>query len=397
MAKKNWMAQLQKLDGALVDRQDPFKHVFRSHSPSLNFCFGQGWGLPRSYSIIVYGPPKSGKTVYCYDTIGTMHEEDPEGIAIRFDTEYRDEAQLTVETAPLYGIDLDRYQCIQSNDPKDIYNQIANKVEPMLKDGLPLRIMALDSMNGVQGVRAANGEMDIMKQQIGDVAKTNKEGLKAVLELQREYKFALMMTSHVAIEMDPKEQKRGNHFKMGASVGVQHHAEYFMFFEPIKGKMGASDQFGKLLADEGKQDSLGWKDQTAHKIRCTMKGASMGGGAGRHGQFTFSYKGGIINQHEEVHVLGKNRGVIYHPAKDEKSSPNPQMWGIRNHPLVAIRGEENFVDWLKTDKEAQKFILDELRAQDRDGRAARYDAADFAAHASEQVDEDEVDPQVQAE
>lgn len=394
MAKRNWMAQLQKLDKALVERTDPYQHVFRSHSPSLNFCYGKGWGLPRAYSIIVYGPPKSGKTIYCYDTIGTMHEEDPEGIAIRFDTEHRDEAQLTVETAPLYGIDLDRYQCYQTNHPKDIYNQIANKIEPMLKDGLPLRIMALDSMNGIQGVRSASGEVDIMKQQIGDVAKTNKEGLKAVLELQRQYKFSLLMTSHVAVEMDPKEQKRGNLYKMGASVGVQHHAEYFMYFEPIKGKVGASDQFGNLLADEKKLDSQGWKDQTAHRIRCTMKGASMGGGAGRHGQFTFSYAGGIINQHEEVHVLGKNRGVIYHPAKDEKSNPNPQMWGIRNHPLVAIRGEENFVSWLKTDQEAQKFILDELRAQDRDGRASQYDAADFAANASVP---DDVDEQAQAE
>ena len=78
-----WMQKLAKLDGAVTEKHNPFNSVIRFPSPSVNFIFGGGWGLPRGYSMILYGPPKAGKCVR-FDT----HIVDP-----------RSGKQITIEEA----------------------------------------------------------------------------------------------------------------------------------------------------------------------------------------------------------------------------------------------------------------------------------------------------------
>lgn len=390
-AKKDWMSKLSKLDGAVNERLDPHEHVLRTHSPSLNFIYGNGWGLPLGHSAIFYGPPKSGKTIIGYDMIGTLHSEDPEAWAIRFDTEYRDHGQLTEKTAGLYGIDLSRYKAIETNHPAEIYDQADRAIRTMLQEGLPLKLMIIDSMSGVRGRRSIDskkeGGASVMDQQIGDVAQTNKEGLKIILQLQRKYKFSLLMTAHVAIEMDQAEQKRGNKWKMGASVGVQHHAEYFAFVEPVIGKAGTTEfdgtEQGHRLVAEGLKDMIGWSESLGHKIRVTMKGSSMGR-AGRHGQFTFDYDKGIINQAEECWHLGKARNVIYHPPSKSTGNPDNSVWAIRDYPQPGIKGAKNFIDWFKTDTKAQEHIINELKRQDREGLSIAADKQDEAQMMAEE-------------
>jgi hypothetical protein len=85
----------------------------------------------------------------------------------------------------------------------------------------------------------------VMVQQIGDEAKTLQDGFKRILAVQRKYKIAVVLTSHVRAEMDQAEQMRGNKVRMGASFGVQHYGEYFMFVEPNKSKEGKSGPPGQ--------------------------------------------------------------------------------------------------------------------------------------------------------
>lgn len=384
MAKKDWMSKLSNLPGAINERPDVHATVLQTPSPSLNFIFGNGWGLPLGFSAIFYGPPKAGKTVLGYGFAGQTHRDYEDGWVLRYDTEYRDHGQLSPKMAANYGIDLNRYKAFETNHPKDIYDSIENQVAAMCSDGMNLKLLIIDSMNGVQGRRQITNEGGIMTQQIGDVALTNKEGLKQVLAVQRKYNFSLIMTSHVAIEMDPTEQKRGNKFKMGASIGVQHHCEYFVFVEPNRNADGRQDLLKKALIDDNRRDMLtpdndNRAEKTGHKIIATMKDSTMGP-KGRRGQFTYNYEKGIISQYEEVYLLGKNRGVI--------TKNTAHVYSIPGFEAPGIKGEENFIRWLKEDPKAQEYILRELRRQDITGISAKFEKDD-EAFAAPVVPEDE--------
>lgn len=375
MAGKNWMEKLSKLPGAVVERRNVHATVLQTRSPSLNFIYGNSWGLPKGFSTILYGPPKSGKSVIGYEHVGQLHRDYPQDIAMKFNTEFREEGQLTPEMMLAYGIDEKRYMGFDSNHPEEIYSTIENEVDAWCKEGMPLGLMLIDSMNGVQGRRALADEKGIMTQQIGDVALTNKEGLKRVLAVQRRHRFGLIMSCHVAIEMDHQEQMRGNKFKMGAGIGVQHHAEYFVYVEPVKGLTGITAQVGeaKLVDETVKSDPQGKKGEiTAHRVRVVMKDSSMGP-KGRTGEFTFSDDHGIINTHEEVFLLGKNRNVI--------QSDGAHFYTVTGLMTPKIKGAENFCNYLKDNKEAQEFILKELRKQDITGASKVADAVAAAANA----------------
>jgi hypothetical protein len=389
---KDWMGKLASLDGAVNDLGEADVHstVVQTRSPSLNWLFGNGWGLPLGFSLVIYGPPKSGKSVITYEMAAGIHRDYPDGIVVKFNTEYRERGQLTPQMLAAYGIDKRRYKGIETNHPKEIYDTIATKIDAWCKDGMPIKMIIIDSMNGVQGRRTIENEGGVMVQQIGDVALTNKEGLKEVLAVQRRHHFGLVMTSHVAVEMDPIEQKRGNKFKMGASIGVQHHAEYFMFVDPNRNAPGRLDLLGNSLANEDLKGLDGKGEKQAHKIRCVMKDSSMGP-KGRFGEFTFNYRDGIINTWEEVFLLGNNRGIF--------SKTSNHVWSIPGTPYIDVaKGEANFQKWFRDEPKAQEAVLKALKLQDITGAAAKFDARDEATYASPEVPEtdEEIEARIKA-
>jgi len=369
-SKTNWMAKLATLEGAQTERRDIHSTVIQTPSPYLNFVFGRGWGLPLGYSMILYGPMKAGKSLISYLQAGGVHRDYEDGYVIKFNTEMR-EGQLDDKLAARCGIDMNRYMGLNVNSPDLIYDQIEKQIAAWCQDGMNLKLIIIDSMNAVQGRRGMDSE-SILKTQIGDVALTNKEGLKRILPIQRKYGFSLVLTSHVTPEMDPIEQKRGNKFKMGASIGVQHHAEYFMYVERNPNKEGKTDMLGRELVDASVQDSAKKSEITAQKIRFTMKDSSFGT-RGRNGEFTWDLNRGMINQHEEVFLLGTRRGII--------QRPNNVMYVFDDKQW---KGEGAMLSALKGDPDLQEKVLRELRAQDLAGKMVAYDAEDAQEHAPEE-------------
>ena len=181
------------------------------------------------------------------------------------------------------------------------------------------------------------------------------EGLKRILAVQRKHKFALVLVAQLRAELDATERMRGNTTKMAASWALQHHAEYFMLVEQDRTKAGRSSLDGKEFVDENLSDVLEKNEKTAHKIKCIMKDSSLGP-KGRSGVMTFDYKRGVINQHEEVFLLGVNRGVI------EKPNQVTYSFGERNW-----RGQQAMLDALKNEKELYDDVLREIKRRDLEG------------------------------
>lgn len=354
MATKNFMAKLLKLDGAITSTTNPFDTVIGTFSPSVNFTYGNTWGLPRGYSQVLFGAPKAGKTVMANSLIGGLHRDYPNAYAIKYDTEYRENGQLTPQMAAIYGIDRERYVCYAVNSPDLIFDKIENDIPALCQEGMDLGLIVIDSITGIQGRRAMNAD-SIMTQQIGDLALTLQEGFKRILPVQRKYGFSVILTAQIRAEMDALEQRRGNKVKMAVPFAVQHYSEFWTYIEELRNKDTKTDLNGNAFENKNLKDSDGNVEKTGHKIRVTMKNASMGP-KGRVGVFTLDYKHGIINVHEEVFTLGVNRRVIVRP-NNKVYAFGDRQWN----------GKPAMLEALKSDTDLQKAVLTELRRRDLPG------------------------------
>lgn len=354
---KALLGKLQKTAGVLTERHDVHADVLRSRSVSLNSTFGKGWGLPRGMGIALYGPPKGGKSLLLADFAGALHQSDPDAIVVKIDTEFRDEAQFPEPVLRAWGIDPNRYICRQTNSSAEVFDWIADEKEGlygMIKEGLPIKLVVIDSISSIRGRRMEQAESSAVMQR-GDDALTIQNGLKWITEAQKRGKFGLIATVQIRAEQDEREQMRGNKVKMAASYGLQHHFEYFMYVEPNRNKEGRTDLQGNEYKDEGTKDAAGNAETVAHRIRAVMKDSSFGV-IGRVGEFTIDHrKNAIINVHEEIFKLAKGRGII--------ERPNNLTWIYKGKKWT---GEGNMIRAIAESKDLQAQLLKDLIAQDND-------------------------------
>lgn len=372
---KDWFSKFAKMSGAVTEHTNPFNSGVHTMSPSVDFVYGNGtWVLPYGFSEVLFGPPKGGKSVIVKMKIGQLHADDPEAIAVVFDTEFRWRGQLTPEKAKIYGIDLKRCIIFEGNNPMMVFDRIEKELVAMIQDGCPIKYIAIDSVSGVLGRRELDSDT-IETQQIGDHALTVSVGLKRILPTIRNHKLATTITAQVRAEMDQQVQKRtGSKVKMNASFGLQHFAEYFVYVEPNFSKEGRTDMQGHEFKDESMTDLMDKGEKLGHKIRVTMKDSSMGP-KGRTGEFTFDYNKGVINVHEEILRLGINRNVV--ASKGAWLEFGGKKWN----------GKKDMLKTLEENPGMQAEILKQLKERDLRGE---YNASDAAA-ASELPIEVELD------
>ncbi len=354
---KDFLKRLQARDITVKSDYEPHRHVIRSPSPSFNFSFGNGHGLPRGYAAVLYGPPKGGKSLMSYSMAGQLHRDDPTAFVIKFDTEMRESLQGSSERGmrAVCGIDEDRFVTYETNSPADIFDWFQNDLAAMCDDGANVGMVIIDSISGIQGRRESTSE-SVENHQIGDHAQTLQVGFKRILPVQRRHKIAVVLTAQVRAEMDQFAAKANQGMKMGAAYAVKHYAEYFIFLQRIEGQDGKKDLLDRPLRnDELKDVRLATEGElTAHKIRATMKENSCGP-RGRAGECTFDYRKGIVNIHEEIFLLAKARGLIQ--TAGATYSMGDKKWVGKAACLAA----------LASDGQLQASILDELRRRDLEG------------------------------
>jgi RecA/RadA recombinase len=308
-----WLSKLQKLEGVVVPgNYDPHSKVVRSPSPYLNWSFAnKGHGLPFGYTMLLGGPAKAGKSFIALNMVAELHRNDPEAIAIMYNTEFRGEAQANLETMQKLGIDPERFVVFDANTPDLIFDKISKDINAMCQEGAPIKMIIIDSISQIAGRRAMNSDT-VMQQQIGDRAATLQDGLTMILPVIRGHKIATILCTHVRDEMDQAEIMRGNKHRLQAANAVKHFAEFFCFVERNRTKAGRSSLDGTEFIDETATDAMGKGDATGHKIRFKILDSSFGVN-NRTGEFTLDFEKGIINQYEEIFLLGLNNGIIQKP------------------------------------------------------------------------------------
>lgn len=362
---KKSLSRLLALSGAVTDQQrakNIHDSVIATKSPAVNFTYGNGWGLPEGYSLLLYGPPRGGKSILSNMMAGYLHESDPDSVVVKFNTEMRETAQANnAQSLEMYGIDPERLISYETNLPTEIFDRIEKNIAAEIQDGLKVKLIIIDSLTAIRGRRDLNAD-SIETQQIGDKALTIQDGLSRILAIQRRYGIGLVMTSHIRAQMDLRSggsamvyKSQTSAVKPAVSFATQHHAEYYMYVEPVGGKDGKVDELGNSFVDESVEDMKGDGERKAHKIMVRMTDASFGP-KGRAGVFTFDYKKGLINVHEEVFSLGVGRGVIEKPT-NLKYAFGGREWVGRPAMLEA----------LKNDPKLQADIVTELRRRDLAG------------------------------
>jgi len=376
MANK-WVKQLRQLEGAVTHYRDPYASVIRSPSPSVNWLFANTHGLPRGYSMLLWGEPKAGKSLLSNSMTGQLMRDDPEAIVVKIDTEFRDGGQVTTQVAKGFGIDLDRYVVIEANDPSHVFDQIKDQIGPMVEAGAPIGMIIIDSITGVQGRQEAVSVKGIQGRTFGDHAQTVQIGLKSILPIQRKGKISLVVCAHARAEMDQAEIMRGNKTKAAASFGVLHHCEYFIHVERNKTKAGRTAEDGTEFIDESKQDMADTGEKTGHKIRVWMQNSSMGG-TDRVGEFTVDYKRGIINQHEELFKLGYRQHII--------ERPNLKTYVINGK---SFNGKVACLSGIRDTPELQEFIKNALLLAEKEDRVLVKSAPEALAEGEKDESETE--------
>jgi hypothetical protein len=356
MANK-WMTKLAKLNGAVTDTRNPHDNVIRiTRSPSVNFCFANGHGLPRGYSMMLYGPGKGGKSLACYDTIGALHEDSPTAMAILYSTEMRSRLQLTPDRYKIHGIDPNRLMRYEANLPEEIFDPIEKDIDAMCEEGMDLQLIIIDSTSGVQG-RRESATASVSQFTVGDHAQTMQIGLKRILPVIRRRNIALILVTHLRAEMDQTLAMRNGGVKPQASWATRHFAEYFAYVERNDTKAGQEDAQGRSFRNEELQDIRGdakYGEIEKSKMRFIMKDNSCGP-RGRMGEYTYDLKKGVVNVNQEVFLLASARNVITNNGSNH-------YFGER-----CWKGQGAAMDDLAKDSDLQKAILMELRKRDRAG------------------------------
>lgn len=346
--KNKWAKMLSDYEDVLDYSIDGFseENIIRSNSPYINWTFAnKTHGLPKGAGILLSGPPKAGKSFLSKSFVAQIHKENPEAVTLEINTEMRSKWQ----SGDVQGIDKSRHIVKETNEPAKIFDFIKNDVKAMLDDGMPLGLVIIDSLSGIQGIKRQNAD-SIEQHLMGDQALTIGTGLDMIIPIFRKYNVPWIATAQVRANLDAGTH--GPKFKTQASNKTLHSLEYFMNVRRANAADDKTDIEGNKFEDDSVKDARGNKDITGHKIYVTMEQSSLGT-AGRAGIITIDYSKGIVNQHEELFTLGYNTGVI------KREGTSRYTFGD-----FTVIGKANFAAAIKENEALGTAILKEVMAKD---------------------------------
>lgn len=342
-----WMKTLQAYEDAVKYDYDAFapENCIYTPSPYVNWIFGnKSMGMPKGTGLLLFSEPKAGKSLMIQAMVGELHKRDKNAIAIIFNSEMRGSFQQGLFS----DIDQDRLIVYDTNRPEDIFDRMEKDILPLIQDGMPLGLVAFDSITNIGGTKSMSSERSVNDHLVGDKALTITKGWEKVIPIFKRHKIAYIGVEQMRKNIDtsnpyaPKE-------KMAGVFSTRHAFEYFVSIKRGGAAEDKTDLEGNKFENEEIKDARGNKDQTGHRIYFKMEMSSLGV-AGRAGVLTIDYKNGIINQHEELFELGKNSGII-------------KNLGVGSYELYGekIRGKAEVAKKIKDSPEVAAKILEDLK------------------------------------
>jgi len=346
---KKLMSKLYKLDGYVSRDYDPYQHGIEPSSPSLAYTMDNSWLLPYGYTLLLWGAGKSGKSLISRMLVGDLHRQDPEAVALYYNTEQREELQCTPAMMRAFGIDPERLAAFNVSESTGIFDPIEQEVPKLIQEGLKIRMVVIDSLTDILGRKMVNSN-SVGNFLIGDNAATVGDGLNRIRSTLRKYKIATVLVAQARAELDMHEQMRGKKEKMACAFAVRHKAEYFMKVEHLQTKEGKTDLLGNTLQDSAIENVMAAGkdvcDQSSRKMRCTMEQSSCGRD-GRTGIFTLHKDHGLINTHEEVFLLGEGNFHVIEQPSQGRFKFGDRTW----------HGKEAILSAIKEDRQLSKDII----------------------------------------
>jgi RecA/RadA recombinase len=290
--------------------------------------------------MLLYGPPKSGKSLLSAAFIGELMQKDPEAIVVHFDTEFRDNLDTWNEA---FGIDPERFISRQTNNPEEIFDYIANDLNAMIQEGAPIKMIVIDSLAMIYYPKESRKESttDFV---IGDASAYLPGAMKKILPVVRKNKIALILCQHVRDQMDPMLQ-RVQRYNIPGGRGLKHSVEAWMLVEKINAK-------DSKVFDTERKDGAGNAIQSGHAIRVRMEENSLGP-QNRAAEVFLDYQKGIVDQHVQVADLAINMGIV--------ERPNNMSYAFDGKKWV---GRDSFLEALKQDKNLQTKLVEKIKEND---------------------------------
>lgn len=344
MANK-WLKELRKHEAAVENDYDAFapENCLYSPSPYMNWIFAnKSHGIPQGSGVLFYSEPKAGKSLVAQAIGAQLNKDDDEGIVLYFSTEYKGKFQKGF----FEGIDPERFIVYDTSDPKDIFDYLAYTIQPMVQDGMPLKMVVIDSLTAIGGVKAQGKSVE--EHLIADKALTITRGLDQIIPFFKKNNITYITIAQVRMNIGAFH---GPDTKAAVPKACEHNHEYFISLRRATAADDKKDLSGKSF--EGKtKDARGNKAVTGHKIYIKMEQNSIGQ-AGRAAKITLDYKKGFINQHEEIFELGVNTGVI--------NRPNNQTYEYGGQ---SYRGKMAMATAIKEDPVMAQEIVDAVKLLD---------------------------------
>lgn len=292
----NFLSKLQK-DAKKLQLGAGEAWTAKTSSPAINYLFGKKGGIPAGYSVLLYGPPKAGKSLLSFAYAGHLHQTDPEAVVLHFDTEFRDGGE---HWHSAFGIDPERFISYKTNNPVEIFDYIANDVNAMLQEGAKIKMIIIDSLAGIRYPKEANREVST-SHIMGDAAAYLPTAMKMIIPIIRKHKIFTVLCQHVRDNMDPNTAKYRPYVIPGGRA-LKHLTEVWCLVTKIEAK-------DSKTFDTSKKDGSGNLLQTAHSIRVKVEESSISP-QNRSVEVDLSYTDGFINQHYEVAQLAVNMGIV---------------------------------------------------------------------------------------
>jgi RecA/RadA recombinase len=343
-----WLKALRSYEDTVKFEYDAFlpENVIKTPSPYFNWIFAnKSHGLPKGCGALFFSEPKAGKSLAIMAMVQELHARDKNAIAIVFNSEMRG----FVQNDFFEGIDQDRLIIYDTSKPEEIFDRFADEIYPLVQDGMPLGLVAFDSITMIGGTKAEGRSVN--DHLVGDRALTLSKGWDRVIPLLKKSKIPYIGVEQMRMNVDtsnphaPKE-------KMAANFKTKHVFEYFISLKRANSKEDKVDIEGNEFSDDEMRDARGNGLVTGHKIYVKMEQSSLGT-AGRAGVFAIDYKKGIVNKHEEIFLLGYNTGVIQREGNS-----------FYVYKDVKVNGKGNFAAKIREDEELAGAIMNDVLAKD---------------------------------